>query len=196
MPSKYIRMKKLSAILIFLLIASAFTSCTDRRYSHLTGFRFQKKTEVVKVERSSQKDDNAAYSRSDKSGQAEYQAPDETVLKPSIGSVGMEPSQAMPAARIAESIANPSKLQKSKTGMSQQVANKTNHLIAKNNQMMKQVTPAPQQPKVIGTLIYWILVILLILLVLRLLEVILGPLFGVLLLVLLIVLIGRLLGIW
>ncbi len=187
-------MKNLARISCILLIVTFLASCTQRRYSNLTVFKWHPGANKVK-EKAKEKTfvDYQVEELRVKSRTESIEAPIE--LNQTVVEMEQVPQRVFTPLAIEGS---KSKLKDAREVLPVMRNLKTAKKMVEKVKRLKSdnINSPNEKDDEIAGLIYWILVVILILLVLTLLRHLLGPLYGVFILIVLIALLGHILGIW
>ncbi|MFT5512917.1 MAG: hypothetical protein ACI8SE_001316 [Bacteroidia bacterium] len=186
-------MRIVNRILIVLFVVGLFSSCTQRKYGHVTGFQLNNKTKTEKTTHSGH------FVKQEKP--TTNIASDATVdVSNTLNSETFEFSKETKKIDLKRFI-SALKVQCVEENESSVVPEvpafvKVQQVVAPKNVFNKVKTEVGKKTKA-GGLIYWILVLILLLLIVALLESILGKnLTRLLILVLLLAFVGHLLGLW
>jgi hypothetical protein len=183
----------LNRIFVVLVVVGLLSSCTQRRYGHVTGFQLNNKTKIEKAKHTGH------FVKQEKP--TTNIAVDATVdVSNTLNSETIEFSKETKKIDLKRFI-SASKVQNVGENESSIVPEvpafvKVQQVIAPKNVFNKVKSEVGKKTKA-GGLIYWILVLILLLLIIALLENILGQnLTRLLILVLLLAFVGHLIGIW
>ncbi len=186
-------MKIVNKIILVLTVVAMMSSCTQRRYGHITGFQLKKNTPIEKVtERKGHYVSPVEQIAEVASDDVIPSITNEKVITPevkntTIRTISSPSSTLLNQSRFAteweETMANPV------------IAKTTNTLKPQN--IVKKVKSKVGKKTKAGGLIYWILVVILVILIVSLLNKVLGTtLTGIIITVVLIAFVGHLLGLW
>ncbi|GEM_PF-2487595 len=184
-------MKNLNKILVAFLIIGFLSSCTQRRYSHVTGFQLNKKAKTEKTFRSGH------YVTADKTSVAADVVEEQAAVTFNTETIDLSSTQ----------VTTPQVFKKRnkslKSAISVEEAKSLPKMLSEVNQVTapqnvyKKVEKAVAKKTKAGGLIYWILVLILVILIVSLLETVLGTgLTRILITIALIAFIGHLIGLW
>jgi len=187
-------MKNIARISCILLIVTFLASCTQRRYSNLTVFKWHPGADKVK-EQTKEKSfvDYQVEELRLKSRTESMEAPAE--LKSTVVEMEQVPHRVFTPLKENR---DKSRLKEAREVLPMKRNLQTAKKMVEEVKRLKgdNIDRVNEKDDEIAGLIYWILVVLLILLVLTLLRHLLGPLYGLFILIVLIALLGHILGIW
>lgn len=186
-------MKIVNRIITLLVVVGLMTGCTQRRYSHVTGFQLNNKSKTEKTVHSGH------YVNRQNTKPA---APEFSEAAPSVATTEVaELSPRMKKRVVYKNVVKSLDVKKAQENEEVElavlpdIANFQQSIAPKNifNKVKSKVGKKTKD----GGLIYWILVLLLLILIITLLNKVLGPtLTGILILIVLIAFVGHLIGIW
>lgn len=187
-------MKIINKIFLVFAVVAIMTSCTQRKYGHITGLQFNKKASTEKLT----------------TRKGHYVSPEVAVTQDELSTVEEELSHI--STTLNEGPVNDlttikseraDKISTSETIQEQLVLPKSLEVVTKTANKLKPKNIANKVKSKVakktkaGGLIYWILVLVLIILIVSLLESVLGtPLTRIIITVVLIAFLGHLLGLW
>ena len=187
-------MKIVHRILLILVVIATLSSCTQRRYGHITGFQLKKNTKTEKVTARKGHYVNPSV----ETIQEEISAISENDIPASIESVQKSNDITVASFSKNEESSNMSNRFKKKAELAEPLpglAKVANTLKPKN--IVKEVKSKVGKKTKAGGLIYWILVLILLVLIVSLLESVLGTaLTRIIITIILIAFIGHLIGLW
>ena len=190
-------MKHMNKFLVAFLIVGVLSSCTQRRYSHITGFQFNKKAKTEKTVRSGHYVDtkNQINPIANKE-EVEVQSETTPVISNELPAIHTERKQ-IAVAKVVRDFTTAQGLQNTvDTKTLPEALQEVSEVVAPQG-VVKKVKKAVSKKTKAGGLIYWILVLILLLLIIALLESILGQwLTRLLILIVLLAFVGHLLGLW
>lgn len=190
-------MKIIHRILVVLVVIASLSSCTQRRYSHITGFQLKKKADTEKAVYSGHYVTSNPGIVNVEDNDAELTPIDVSydVVEQTVPPVSKEMTSSPFARKRVERWVEKSQVQEEYTANPVNVKNVAQALQPTN--IAKKVSSKVAKKTKAGGLIYWILVLILLLLIIALLESILGTaLTRILILIVVIAFLGHLLGLW
>jgi len=184
-------MENLNKILIAFLIVGFLSSCTQRRYSHVTGFQLNNKAKTAKTFRSGH------YVATDKTTFHVDVVDAKRLVTDNSETIEVPPTQVnAPQVFKKRNKSSKSTMSVNEVKSLPKLLKEVNQVTAPQN-VYKKVKKGVAKKTKAGGLIYWILVLILVILIVSLLETVLGTaLTRIIITVALIAFIGHLIGLW
>ena len=189
-------MKHFNKFLVAFLIVGLLSSCTQRRYGHITGFQLNKKAKTEKTIRSGHYVSNTKTITSDVDEVVPTYPIEKSVSDKSITTKSKLGDNNTVAKKVVRDFTTSTKAHNQNEIAIPGVIKQVKDLTAPQG-VVKKVKKAVSKKTKAGGLIYWILVLILLILIISLLEAILGQwLTRLLILIVLLAFVGHLLGLW